>query len=465
MKKLIRSGLILAVIALAVGVGSRAFFSDTETSADNTFRTGAIDLKVDSVAHYNGMVCVDEKWSDCTIGEVNLLENGSFETPIVTQGAGWDIQPSGVQGWTVGWEPGQDTSFGGNDRPEVANLEFDKASAIPGATAQDGAQFTELDSDWFGPTNPLTGEPALVHIYQDIPTVAGTIYTLSYWFSPRPNTPESDNVMYVRINGSQVAMHSAAGGATTNWVNYSQTFVAIGATTRLEFAGGGTSNSLGVFLDDVSFTTSVCTPNPDYIAMVCNSSWTETDLGPTNQFFNFSDIKPGDFGENTISLHVIDNDAYACMYTSNMTETVAGPSEPRDEAYGDNPIDNAAAKQTYFFAWYDDGDNIWESGEAPITDEGPIAGEVFLNNGVFTLPNILGGETKYIGLAWCAGTMTAVDYEITCDGSGMDNKAQAKILTADISFYVEQVRNNPDFSCESVRPSPTPSLDRQSLLD
>src|SRR3972149_3922662 len=42
------------------------------------------------------------------------------------------------------------------------------------------------------------------------------------------------------------------------------------------------------------------------------TTWTLDDL--TNQlFFNFTDVKPGDWGEDTISLHVDTNDAWACM--------------------------------------------------------------------------------------------------------------------------------------------------------
>jgi hypothetical protein len=235
-------------------------------------------------------------------------------------------------------------------------------------------------------------------------------------------------------------------------MNYTKTFVATGTTTRLEFAGGGTSNSLGVFVDDVSFSSSICTPNPEYVNMVCNGTWTETDLGATNQFFQFADIKPGDRGENTISLHVFDNDAYACMFTSNMHDSDPLLTEPETTA-GDTTLGidvGELAPQTQFFAWYDDGDNVWESGETPIT-LGPLAGNVFLNNGVYSLNTMLGGETKYVGLAWCAGTMTAVNNNITCDGVGMDNTAQADELKADISFYVEQVGNNPNFSCSLVR--------------
>src|SRR3989338_7794484 len=54
---------ILASIAMLVFVGAvvasstGAFFSDTETSTGNTFTAGSLDLKVDSEAHYNGLIC------------------------------------------------------------------------------------------------------------------------------------------------------------------------------------------------------------------------------------------------------------------------------------------------------------------------------------------------------------------------------------------------------------------------
>src|SRR3989344_1789498 len=38
-----------------------------------------------------------------------------------------------------------------------------------------------------------------------------------------------------------------------------------------------------------------------------------TDLVEGLLFFNFKDLKPDDEGEDTISIHVNDNDAYVCM--------------------------------------------------------------------------------------------------------------------------------------------------------
>jgi Ca-activated chloride channel family protein len=60
----------------------------------------------------------------------------------------------------------------------------------------------------------------------------------------------------------------------------------------------------------------------------CNGTWTATDLGPSYQFFNFGDVKPGDEGENTISLHIDSNPAWVCAdvkITENSDRTCVDP--------------------------------------------------------------------------------------------------------------------------------------------
>ena len=55
------------------------------------------------------------------------------------------------------------------------------------------------------------------------------------------------------------------------------------------------------------------TPDGSLVASP-NTSWSLNDL--TGQvFFNFVDLKPGDVGEDTISIHVNNNDAWMCMAT------------------------------------------------------------------------------------------------------------------------------------------------------
>ena len=183
----------------------------------------------------------------------NLLVNGGFETPIVTDPQLWDIFPDGTAGlgWSVRWEPGQPTTFNSQPRPDPARLELHRS--VAGWLPYEGAQHTELDTDWDGPNGSLTGEPALVNIYQDIPTELGKTYRLTYAFSPRPGTDASQNILKVRIDGTEIDSHSGAGGGNTNWTVFTNDIVAAGATTRVEFAASGTPDSLGVFLDDVQF--------------------------------------------------------------------------------------------------------------------------------------------------------------------------------------------------------------------
>src|SRR3989338_1780407 len=51
-------------------------------------------------------------------------------------------------------------------------------------------------------------------------------------------------------------------------------------------------------------------------------NWTQTDLeSGVHTFFNFDDIKPGDRGENTVSLHVVDNDAWGRFVISDVVDT------------------------------------------------------------------------------------------------------------------------------------------------
>jgi predicted ribosomally synthesized peptide with SipW-like signal peptide len=192
----------------------------------------------------------------------------------------------------------------------------------------------------------------------------------------------------------------------------------------------------------------------------CSGKWDLKDLDANNdKFFNFSDIKPGDFGENTISLHVDNNDAWACVTIDGMVGADNTCTEPEQVAEGGVCKSTGdLAENLYFTAWADDGDNVWEAGEKLLfTNEYGPASDV-LNGKTYALADsttgtaIPGGTTQYIGIKWCAGKMTISEGNdgarvIACDGSAMDNKSQTDSMTANIKFYVEQARNNPTFKC------------------
>lgn len=201
----------------------------------------------------------------------------------------------------------------------------------------------------------------------------------------------------------------------------------------------------------------------------CDGTWTETDLG-AQKFFNFADVKPGDSGENTISLHVINNDAWACVDVALTSNDDVSSTEPElavdvQEDVNDD-FDGELAQNIYFTSWADDGDNVWENGEPLLfsNEQGPasdvLGGKTYALADSTTVGGPMPGSddasaTRYIGLAWCAGAMTLTvngglgdPNTIACDNTSMGNNAQTDSMEANIAFRVVQSRNNPDFTCD-----------------
>ena len=198
----------------------------------------------------------------------------------------------------------------------------------------------------------------------------------------------------------------------------------------------------------------------------CGGTWALTDLeNGVHKFFNFLDVKPGDEGEDTISLHIDSNDAYACVDVNITKNDDVTSTEPElgagDVANTDSIFDGELAQNIKFAAWTDaDCDNIWDAteNEQLLFSNGSGPASDVLGGKTYTLADsstgsIAGGVTKCIGLAWCAGTQTIVDNTITCDGTGMGNNTQTDSMMADIAFRVEQARNNPNFHCSAAIPT------------
>ena len=201
------------------------------------------------------------------------------------------------------------------------------------------------------------------------------------------------------------------------------------------------------------------------IGSPCDGSWLATNLGAATHFFNFGDVKPGDQGENTVSLHIENNPAYACAYihtTANDENTLIGPETAAGDVTAGPTGNGELAQNIHLFAWLDNastngavaGDNIWQASEpilqpvvalSDLNSTTTLALADSLTNGGAPLP---GGSTSYIGMGWCAGTLTTGPAGTwTCDGASMDNTAQTDSAKADVAFYVEQARNNASFKC------------------
>jgi len=445
MKKIIISlSLIGAVAAIAVGT-SLALFSDTETSTGNILVAGSMDLKVDhKFASYDGNDCTKDCVPDT---KTNLVINGGFELPVVVNAAKWDIFPSVAGNWTVLWRgdiPATDPNNPSISRPAVANLELHRGVLGP---ADEGQQYAELDTDWYGPSSSQSGEPASVKIYQDIVTVPGAKYQINFAFAPRPNTSAADNVLEVKWDGVVVdTIGPLAGGGSIVWSTYSYNVTASGALTRVEFTDLGTANSLGTFLDDVKVHPENC--SYQITGGTC-TLWDLKDLGTGDFYWNYSDVKPGDYGTNIISLHAYDNDAYACIITHNIIDNENDLIEPEANAGDITPAIGELSQFINVFAWEDTTqNNVYDLGEPIIAGpNSPLA------DAIGRIP-LTASHTKYIGIDWCAGTQSIVGGVVKCDGSGNQNVAQTDSLTASITAYAEQQRNNEGFNCATVQLTP-----------
>src|SRR3989344_4694856 len=225
----------------------------------------------------------------------------------------------------------------------------------------------------------------------------------------------------------------------------------------------------------------------DLVGEPCESSWELSDLNG-HLFFNFEDLKPGDWEEDTISLHVNNNDAWMCStlaITSNddnsSTEPeLAEPDEDEDEDL--NVWDGELAEALNFIFWADDGDNVLESDEsvvlsgtpADLIENGDEYGEdgwsqtfpiADANFSIFGDGPVAGDTTVYIGKAFCFGNLEqypvyqgtvqgpvdhdpAVDPGFTCSGQLVNNITQTDGITGDLSFMAVQSRNNEAFTCD-----------------
>ncbi len=436
-KQIIMSlAVIAAVSAVAVG-GTMALFSDTETSNGNIFTAGAIDLKVDhTYASYNGEEC-----NDCKVPEEaeELIVNGGFENPEPTENGGtWQVYPDGT--------------FTNWDVVSGSGLEIQE-NAVSGATAHGGNQLAELDSHVPGLPNSA--------IEQKIATVPGQKYRLTFYHSPRPNNnPNTDNAidLSVLVTSTSGVMVSAtvglpSSGATTNWTEHVYDFTALDSQTTVRFTDAGSEpDTLGGYLDDVSVMMLDC-PEYSYSQTPGGTCqlWAEKDLLPGDYFWNFTDVKPADWGKNMISLHVYSNDAYVCLMPQNVEDDENTVLKPEvlagDSAVLDGIPNGELSSELEFFMWNDtDADNIYDVSETELVPAGTAFNAIPTTMLALSSP----APVTMIGVMWCAGDQTRVGDVVSCDGNGMGNIAQTDKVMADFVATAVQQRNNSDFTCADL---------------
>ncbi len=220
----------------------------------------------------------------------------------------------------------------------------------------------------------------------------------------------------------------------------------------------------------------------------CVGTWTQTDLSEENTFFSLTDVKPGDEGENTISLHVTNNDAWGRFTVTNVDNLDNSCTEPETEAESLCANDNVGelGQSITFDGWLDqgsvagfqcnnpqatptvgpcsadplEGNNIqndtsleqlfWNGVSVDQASEGPFNLSDVLSaaytagsctdatgdtdygvcHGLASDGRMVGSATYYFGLAWNIPDTVG-------------NEAQTDSIEADMVFDVEQHRNNP----------------------
>jgi predicted ribosomally synthesized peptide with SipW-like signal peptide len=154
--------------------------------------------------------------------------------------------------------------------------------------------------------------------------------------------------------------------------------------------------------------------------------------------FNFEDIKPGDHGNASISLHLDDNPGWIWM---KLDQTSSGGTcvEPERKVEGDCGTTGELDEELEFVIWADDGDGVREDNENIIfqgtgeeLEEQSISEEGVLLDGNPSTDDtepFPGEETGYVGVKWKLPRDTG-------------NIVQADSITYDIGFYTEQRRHN-----------------------
>ena len=244
---------------------------------------------------------------------------------------------------------------------------------------------------------------------------------------------------------------------------------------------GATGETLATGVIDLKIDNeSYVTNNEGKLVFSPTTSWRAKNL-TGELFFDFDDVKPGDLGEDTISLHTNKEKAWSCMKVA-LTET------------------EGELQEGLFFAfWADDGDNVFETDEK-IFKKGK-AGEIFDNtwwtladsksniwqkegwdnsykyeqkwNTNYSCKPIPEKSVKYVGKIWCFGE--ALESPIAQDGKGkilsngplergtgwkcqgedLLNEYQKDSISLDVSFLAMQAKVQNQFVCGENYHDPT----------
>lgn len=189
-------------------------------------------------------------------GVTNLIQDGSFENPVVTPGSYSTLGGGSTAGpWTV-------------RGTEVALVSTSFSGGGFTYQAQSGNQWMDLS----GALNPNPTN----RVVQTISTQAGTEYELSFYVGSAWTGGQFvlQPIVDVTIGNGPAASFTnpnTATGAQMDWLQFVTRFVASGSSTDIEFRYGNSAATLNyiVGIDTVSVTV---VPAPGALALVASLS-------------------------------------------------------------------------------------------------------------------------------------------------------------------------------------------------
>ncbi|OHA31899.1 MAG: hypothetical protein A2928_02150 [Candidatus Taylorbacteria bacterium RIFCSPLOWO2_01_FULL_45_15b] len=421
MKKILLSLGTIAIVGALVAGATGAFFNDTEVSANNVFTAGAIDLKVDQrLASYNGEEC-----PTCNLKVV------SDETNLLTTGGNAVVLSFVHPSWTADLDGGH--VAGVNDG------------------SNDGSKWIWASQ---GPTTPSIDQSIT---FEKTFSWSGIVSTANLYIAT------DNNYVTVVLNGNTVASTLDDNNFTTSTED---TYAVpagyfVNGTNILSItvrnAGGSSNpqtNPAGLLYK--LLVTGQCSQGQYGTPGGFCEIWSEKDLDD-EKFFNFGDVKPGDYGRNLISFHVDNNDSWLCLLADNVDNDENVIVDPEATAGDVTDPPGELGSNIDLYSWNDTNNNgVYDSTETLIRHSFfDVFFDLPINDSSTGNGSFPGGQTEYFGLAWCAGTWngvnpTAATSNPVCDGTTMGNTVQTDKLTADLVAYTEQWRNNPNFLCSSV---------------
>lgn len=200
--------------------------------------------------------------------DVRVNDTGPFGNGTISLGAPVGAGTASVSGGLVTVTPtvsfpGAPAPTGGNlvlnggfeDAPGAAPNTRTLLSTLPGWTRSggSGARFEVVNGS--APEGGNAAEvdtTANITMSQSVPTRPGTRYRLTFRYSPDSRVTQASNRLRVGWGATTVAdLSHDATGLGTWWRLYTYDVTASATSTSLSFTGSGTSDGIGVTLDDV----------------------------------------------------------------------------------------------------------------------------------------------------------------------------------------------------------------------